>query len=104
MRNYNVAEIAKLLNVNEETVRRWIRSGDLKSTQTSKKNGNVINEQNLYEFMKTKPKYRTMLDLSEFQINNTYEEKLNELLIDLIKERDKLNKQINKIQVLLEES
>ena len=104
MRNYNVAEIAKLLSVNEETVRRWIRSGDLKSIQVSKKNGNVINEQNLYEFIKTKPKYRTMLDSSEFQINNTCNEKLNELLIDLIKERDRLNDQINRIQALLEES
>ena len=104
MRNYNVVEIAKLLNVNNETVRRWIRSGDLKSTQTSKKNGNVINEKNLYEFMKTKPKYRTMLDLSEFQIDNTYEEELNELLVDLIKERDRLNDRINKIQALLEET
>lgn len=104
MRNYNVAEIAKLLSVNEETVRRWIRSGDLKSIQVSKKNGNVINEQNLYEFIETKPKYRTMLDLSEFQTNNTCNEKLNELLIDLMKERDRLNNQINRIQALLEES
>lgn len=104
MRNYNVVEIAKLLNVNKETVRRWIRTGDLKSIQTSKKHGNVINEENLYEFMKTKPKYRTMLDLSEFQIDNTYEEELNELLIDLIKERDRLNDRINKIQSLLEET
>ena len=46
MRNYNVVEIAKLLNVNKETVRRWIRSGDLKSTKTSKKHGNIINEEN----------------------------------------------------------
>lgn len=37
MKTYSVAEIAKLLNVNKETVRRWIRSGQLKSTQKSKK-------------------------------------------------------------------
>ena len=104
MRIYSTKEIADLLVISEETVRRWIRSGYLKSTQTSKKHGNVINEENLYEFMKTKPKYRTMLDLSEFQIDNTYEEELNELLIDLIKERDRLNDRINKIQALLEET
>ena len=104
MRKYNVTEIAKLLNISEETVRRWIRSGLLKSTITSKKTGNLIDEQDLYEFIKEKPKYRSMLNQLEQQIDDTYTEKLNELLSDLIKKRDQLNDRINKIQALLEES
>ena len=104
MKTYNVAEIAKLLNVNKETVRRWIRSGQLKSTQKSKRDGNVIDELDLFEFVQTKPKYRNMVGVPELQISNTYiSEELNYLLNDLIYERDKLNDEINKVQKIIKE-
>ena len=104
MKTYSVAEIAKLLNVNKETVRRWIRSGQLKSTKKSKKDGNVIDELDLFEFVQTKPKYRNMVGVPELQISNTYiSEELNYLLNDLIYERDKLNDEINKIQKIIKE-
>lgn len=104
MKTYNVAEIAKLLNVNKETVRRWIRSGQLKSTKKSKRDGNVIDELDLFEFVQTKPKYRNMVGVPELQISNTYiSEELNCLLNDLIYERDKLNDEINKIQKIIKE-
>ena len=104
MKAYSVAEIAKLLNVNKETVRRWIRSGQLKSTQKSKRDGNVIDELDLFEFVQTKPKYRNMVGVPEVQISNTYiSEELNYLLNDLIYERDKLNDEINKIQKIIKE-
>ena len=104
MKTYSVAEIAKLLNVNKETVRRWIRSGQLKSTKKSKKDGNVIDELDLFEFVQTKPKYRNMVGVPELQINNTFiSEELNYLLNDLIYERDKLNDEINKIQKIIKE-
>lgn len=104
MKTYSVAEIAKLLNVNKETVRRWIRSGQLKSTQKSKRDGNVIDELDLFEFVQTKPKYRNMVGVPKLQISNTIiKEDLNYLLNDLIYERDKLNDEINKIQKILKE-
>lgn len=104
MKTYSVAEIAKLLNVNKETVRRWVRSGQLKSTQKSKRDGNVIDELDLFEFVQTKPKYRNMVGVPELQISNTIiKEDLNYLLNDLIYERDKLNDEINKIQKILKE-
>ena len=104
MKTYNVAEIAKLLNVNKETVRRWIRSGQLKSTKKSKKDGNVIDELDLFEFVQTKPKYRNTVGVPELQISNTYiSEELNYLLNDLIYERDKLNDEINKVQKIIKE-
>ena len=104
MKTYNVAEIAKLLNVNKETVRRWIRSGQLKSTKKSKKDGNVVDELDLFEFVQTKPKYRNMVGVPELQISNTYiSEELNYLLNNLIYERDKLNDEINKIQKIIKE-
>ena len=104
MKTYTVAEIAKLFNVNKETVRRWIRSGQLKSTKKSKRDGNVIDELDLFEFVQTKPKYRNMVGVPEVQISNTHiSEELNYLLNDLIYERDKLNDEINKIQKIIKE-
>ena len=103
MKKYSVAEIAKLLNVHKETVRRWIRSGQLKSTKKSRRDGNVIDELDLFEFVQTKPHYRNMVGVPKLQINDTYSEELNYLLNNLIYERDKLNDEINKIQKLLKE-
>lgn len=103
MRKYNVTEIARLLDVNEETVRRWIRSNDLKATQSSKKAGNVVDEADLFDFVEARPKYRKVMRLLEPRIDDTYSKQLNELLIGLITERDRLNNYINKIQTLLEE-
>ncbi|MDE7229594.1 MAG: helix-turn-helix domain-containing protein [Oscillospiraceae bacterium] len=57
MKTYNVKEIAEMLNTNPETVRRWIRLGKLKAGQQSRKEGSVVTEQNLNEFLKLAPKY-----------------------------------------------
>lgn len=57
MKTYTVKEIANLLNTNQETVRRWIRSGKLKSTIDSRREGNVVTESMLQAFLKTSPKY-----------------------------------------------
>lgn len=54
---YTVKQVAKLLDVNDDTVRRWIRLGILESTIKSYKEGHEISEQQLAEFMKRKPKY-----------------------------------------------
>ena len=51
MQEYTVKQISEMLHTNPETVRRWIRTGKLKATQNSKKNGNII----------TMPKYAAML-------------------------------------------
>ena len=53
LKTYTVNEIAERLQTNPETVRRWIRLGKLKSEQTSRKNGNVVSEQAMLEFLKT---------------------------------------------------
>lgn len=54
---YTVKQISNLLDVDPETVRRWIRRGDLKATQRSKKDGNAISEDHLNEFLISHPKY-----------------------------------------------
>lgn len=101
MKKYDVREIAILLNVDEETVRRWIRSGSLRSTIGSKKKGYTIDETDLYEFVNTRPKYRARIGFK-----TTIEHRddgLNELLLCLTRQRDILNEYIDEIQSLLEE-
>ena len=44
MKIYNTKEIADLFGVDNETVRRWIRSGELKAEQSSRKQGNIVYE------------------------------------------------------------
>lgn len=57
MNTYSVKQIADLLETNPETVRRWIRDDKLKAVQVSRKDGNVITEDELQRFLKATPKY-----------------------------------------------
>ncbi|MCI6857839.1 MAG: helix-turn-helix domain-containing protein, partial [Eubacterium sp.] len=61
MESYNVKEVAKMLNTSEETVRRWIRAGKLQATMKSRKEGRIITEAMLKEFVKATPKYAAAL-------------------------------------------
>lgn len=56
-KEYNAFEVAQLLDVNIETVRRWIRKEELAATQTSRKEGNIITEEALRFFLSKNPKY-----------------------------------------------
>ena len=48
---YTVCKVASMLNVNPETVRRWIRKGDLKAIKPHyKKEGFRIDEDSISEF------------------------------------------------------
>jgi excisionase family DNA binding protein len=57
MKSYTVKEVAALLQVDPETVRRWIRSKKLVSEKSSNKDGNRILESELKAFLKASPKY-----------------------------------------------
>ena len=51
-------DISERLNVNPETVRRWIRNGKLKAKSSgSKKEGFKISEASYKNFIKNNPKY-----------------------------------------------
>lgn len=52
-----VHEISSLLEVNEETVRRWIRKGKLESDKNSNKEGNYICYNAFMDFLDENPKY-----------------------------------------------
>lgn len=57
MKTYSVKQIADLLETNPETVRRWIRDDKLKAVQVSRKDGNIVSEDELQRFLKATPKY-----------------------------------------------
>lgn len=61
---YFVEDVAAILEVDRETVRRWIRSGKLRAKAASKRNGYRISHDNLMEFAKThSAKTRDLLKL-----------------------------------------
>ena len=57
MKTYSVKQVAEMLNVNEETVRRWIRSGRLNAIQQARRSGSVITEEGLKSFLESTPRY-----------------------------------------------
>ena len=58
MRAYTSIQVATLLNINPETVRRWIKSGLLKAEKGSNRTGYIIFESDLNVFISQNPKYR----------------------------------------------
>ena len=102
MNTYKTKEISELLEVSEETVRRWIRSGKLKAEKSSKKQGNIVNEKDLFEFVSDNPKYKKMIQAENHQRDNPFS--LHDLLNDLIIQRNQLDEYVVKIQALLKES
>lgn len=57
MKTYSVKEIADMLSVDQETVRRWIRNKKLKATTPSRKEGSRVKEEDLYEYLSSTAKY-----------------------------------------------
>ena len=58
MSTYKVDDISKILDVNEETVRRWIRADKLHATKKSKRQGYIVEGSDFEEFLNNHPKYR----------------------------------------------
>lgn len=59
---FTISEVASIFSVSEETIRRWIKSGQLRALIDSKKEGYKVAEKDLKEFVETqKPKYRRIL-------------------------------------------
>lgn len=111
MRKFTTKEIARITDVDVETVRRWIRSGELKATQLSKKGGNIVNEQDLYEFVSARPKYFGLYMVAICMLDNDLRiKKLNRELAMLSYERielygriEEIDKRMDEIRTMLEE-
>lgn len=103
MRAYTVRDISNRLGVNQETVRRWVRSGELRSTIRSKKEGNAIEEHELERFLDKHPKYANKMDCSS-TIDEALERTMNKIrreLNTLYARRDSINAEITRLENLL---
>ena len=108
MREYTIYDISAMLGVCKETVRRWIRSGQLPaSVITSRKDGYVISEQALFKFAKYKTKYLRRLEEAGYKIEPSVKEPYKVVLqkeLDGLKaEVNRIYKHIYEIEFLLEE-
>lgn len=106
MKRYTIRDISKMLNVSPETIRRWIRSGNLVGTAASKKGGFYVDEIELIKFVAKKPKYRMRLEQQGLPVNSVcddmFKQELQATLREMIRERDRLNERILQLEKMLE--
>jgi len=69
---YSTKDIAKLLGVTDECVRRWVRSGKLKPwcKRNSKKEGDEFAQDEIMRFLKENPKYLCRVALLSSIVEN----------------------------------
>lgn len=66
---YSVSDVANMLRVNEETVRRWIRDGKLKANSAKGRGGNTIYINDVVDFV-NKPPREYLLPLETWLTDN----------------------------------
>lgn len=64
---YSVKEVAEILNVNEQTIRRYISSGQLEAKNIGGSVGFKISDDKLGDFLIKHPKYKKLLDKSKYE-------------------------------------
>ena len=69
MNTYSVSVVSKMLNVNEETIRRWIRDGKLKAIRAVGRGGNTMFLEDVVDFA-NKPPRAYLIFLEEWLTNN----------------------------------
>lgn len=55
---HTVSDIAKRLDVSDQTVRRWIKAGDLEALEFGSKIGYRVSEESFQEFLNRRTKSR----------------------------------------------
>ena len=92
---YTVTQVSEMFNVDPETVRRWVRNGQLNATLECKRSGFHIDEESVNDFINRYPKYRRIVLPTEvYSINNSNE----------IKSRlNKIKRYTNRIDELVKE-
>lgn len=93
---YSVSVISKLLRVNPETVRRWIKCGKLEAfqqKQVANASGQlmfVVKEEDFEEFLNMNAKYKKRMDKADVPLSSDERRSIQEIL--------------NKIEILLQEA
>lgn len=96
---YTVSQIASKLDVNPETVRRWIRDGRLDAIRSScKKKGSRIDEKSLSDFLDKNPRYKISAKSFNLPKSNT-----SRHLREIRKRVEIIEKLVSEINELLED-
>ena len=98
MKTYNVHEVAELLHVHPESVRRWCRTGRLKCDYDGcRRHGFTIRESDLEDFMESKRKYSATAENDKIarqaELNGLYAE-----LETYVQHRDFVDAHIKRIE------
>ncbi len=72
MKEYAVKEIASLLSVSDETVRRWIRDNKLVADRSAGTQGNKVKEEHLKNFLKSNQRHITLAAAQTLDIMGLY--------------------------------
>ena len=95
---YTVTQVSEMFNVDPETVRRWVRNGQLNATLECKRSGFHIDEESVNDFINRYPKYRRIVLPTEvYSINNSNEIKSR------LKKIKRYTKRINELVKEIEE-
>ena len=92
--NYTINEISERLHVSKEQVRRWCRTGKLKSVKHSNKEGFIIEEYDLKVFFDNYPKYGRIFKLS----SRLSTQEINEL-VSLIHQLEIRKQEIKELEI-----
>lgn len=76
MKKYTVSQISDMLEINPETIRRWIRDNKLEAEQASRKSGNLVTEEALIRFLKDTPKYAPRAEQKGLDLSSPVEIKI----------------------------
>lgn len=95
-----VKDISSILNISEEQVRRWLRTGEIISTTPySKKQGWVVTEEEFEKFLLGHSKYyRRVYGVKEKTVKPSSDTIINEIKNSMCI----IKKELNKIQTLLD--
>lgn len=105
MEIFNVKDVAELLSVNEETVRRWIREDKLKAERGSGRQGSKVSSEYLREFLAKNKNLTTTLAASTLGIaavTSTIASAIGMSWLSVLKSKEKDKKEI-KVELLEKE-
>lgn len=100
MKRYSVSDICKLIGRKHETVRQFIRSGEMKSDYEAGKYGATVTEEDLIDFIHRHPQYKKAFEANyKVAVDKS---PLIKHLEELKAFRDDLDKQIVELEFMIQ--
>lgn len=102
MKMYSTKEVAKILDVNEETIRRWVREGLLKAVRNCGRGGHKFTESELERFKgirrDRKHCYHDMYQIGDPMDIERFKQEVYEILAEFATIEAKLTSILNELE------